>query len=839
MLDSTIDLPIGTPTAISEAVSQALGKALRTVAIELPQVPSPEAFNRELRDPIYKALQLSENQISAIEEMVFEAPSRRPGKGALDNLITRVHSKKNGGPRWLESHTVERLFYYRIERDENVVGFVTQVRCRGVTREVRTGKHVSNPTLDFLVFYKDRIVLIECKTEEALEKLHSKKELEWIRRDEAWVNAAHLEYAKRLGIEAEIYSVGRLFSVELQNAELINSELRSEDTDANQRLRCAAAAAIRDRPLTIEEVSVIVPGFTIRAAAKMLAERSAFGLERIISLGDADSFLLFSAGGHRDVIDAELWSDHRDETEELRISDRLLLAKPEHVEIAKARWERLQAIARGEEPPTRRMTAFGKVVSAAIAHGMSPLEACLSKHSKCGNSDRRLVEPQLRCLKTVVERWNAGKYSDRENAWFALKKLCIAKKVPIPHPSTLNREIRKTDQTRRTLIVDGIRQYQKDKARTDGSRCSLPSILFGHTVIVDSSNFDQRIAANLLTFFPSSVPRFYASVDGATGYPMAHALLFGPARTDGLAILMREFVWRYGFLPRCIQLDRGPENTGSWVIKFAEHFGIELRWPPTGGSRYNGLAENLIGRVNHFVAHKGPGSTLPDQFGRATDGRMKSRRTAIKGFEHIVRQFEGFFYGELANTRVGTDKMSPADLREYLAEVAGEGGIPCTFDDAFRVLTSIEIGIPRTVERSRGIRLVEGVYSGAALNIALLKGHITELRKDCINPAVVYPKVDGKWYRAFRRDCAPLLSRSGEHKLFKLLCEPIWRSESASHNKEQRRATVERRESEMAEAMVGKEHLTDAASPKETPERIEQKVEYPTVDWPRNAMSAA
>ena len=111
MLDSTIDLPLGTQKAIVEAVAQALGKALRGVADEPANSPSQEAFTRELRDPVYKKLGLTESQINALEAMVLDAPNRKPGKGALDNLITLVYSRKNGGPRWLESHTVERLFY--------------------------------------------------------------------------------------------------------------------------------------------------------------------------------------------------------------------------------------------------------------------------------------------------------------------------------------------------------------------------------------------------------------------------------------------------------------------------------------------------------------------------------------------------------------------------------------------------------------------------------------------------------------------------------------------------------------------------------------------------------
>lgn len=836
MLDPTIDVPVWNSNAISEAVARALGKAMHPSSPHFPQAHAAELFTKERREPIYRALGLAPRQVQQIEDMVSNAPSRKPGKGALNNLVCRVQSLKNGGPRWLESHTVERLFFYSLERDPEVVGYVTQVSCPGVTREGKRGKHVTNPTLDFLVFYSNRIVLVECKTEEKLEQLAAKKSDEWVRKNGRWSNSVHQRYAETLGIEAEVFAVGRLFASELQNAELINAGLWEADTVTEKGLRAAARTLLRNRPHTIDELSERVPGFSIRTAARMLAEMSAYGLERIISLGDADAFLLFSTEVHRDVVDAELWNDQINETAELAITDKLLLAKSEHVETARKRWNRLQKIASGELPRTRRMATLAKVVYAAIANGVSPIEACLTDHCNCGNRGRRLVEGQITALTMVVERWNRGEYPDRAEAFLDLRARCVAANVPAPHQSTLNLEIRSTDQTRRTLIVDGIRQYQKEKARTDGTSCSLPSIMFGHTLVIDSSNFDQRVAANLLTLFPSAVPRFYAGIDGATGCPMAHALLFGPARTDGLAILMREFVSRNGFLPRCIQLDRGPENTGSWIQSFAEHFGIELRWTPTGGSRYNGLAENVIGRVNHFVAHKGAGSTLPDQKGRSKDGRMKSRKTAIHNFAYVVKQFEGYYYGELAKTR-DQENMSPEDKREYLLDLAGKGGRPCSLDDAFRVLTSVEIDIPRTIDVARGIRLTEGTFSGTALNVALRTGHVTELRKDCINPSVIYAKVAEKWYRAFRRDGVPLLHRPAAHRLFKLLCEPIWRSERAAHNLENRRATMERRDAEKAEAMAGKEHLapdsksTQSEAQVEALEKTTQQVLYPSVDW--------
>lgn len=631
MLDTRQELSPTGRTALTESVSQALGLALRAADEDLPSPRKAETFTCEKREEVYKVLGLSPSQIKSIEQIVLEAPARLPGKRALNNVISRIPSKKNGGLRWVESHTVERLFLYQLERDPECVGYVTQARCRGVTRMVRKGRHVTAPILDFLVFYRERIVVVECKTEETLEKLTIKKD-EWRCEDGRWTNEPYETCVKRLGMEFEVFVGSRLFATELQNAEFIYGEINNQEAAEAKQLRHAAAEVLKERPLTIEQMGVRLPGFSIRTAARMLAERMAFGLERIISLGDSDQFLLFSGIEHRDIVDEGLWQGLLGETDELGITDRLLLAAPSTVAFAKRRWSRLRAIAGGEQPRTRRMDLLAKKVSEAISRGLSPIEACLSDHPNCGGTATRLDVHQEDAVKNIVGRWNKGEFCDRTAAYIELGKLCEKSGALLPHQSTLNRKLRELDQTRRTLSTEGIRQYQKDRARTDGTKCSQPSLAFGHTLIVDSSNFDQRIAKNLLTYFPSAVPRFYAGIDGATAYPMAHALIFGPARTDGLAILMREFVYRHGFLPRCIQLDRGSENRGEWVKDFAEHFYIELRWVPTGGSRYNGTAENVIGRINHFVAHPEPGSTLPDQKGRSADGRMKSRMTATKTF---------------------------------------------------------------------------------------------------------------------------------------------------------------------------------------------------------------
>src|SRR5690606_25023804 len=94
VLDLTIDVPVGNSNAISEAVARALGKAMPPPSPDFPQVHAAELFTKERREPIYRTLGLAPPQVQQIEDMVSNAPARKPGKGALNNLVSRVQSLK-------------------------------------------------------------------------------------------------------------------------------------------------------------------------------------------------------------------------------------------------------------------------------------------------------------------------------------------------------------------------------------------------------------------------------------------------------------------------------------------------------------------------------------------------------------------------------------------------------------------------------------------------------------------------------------------------------------------------------------------------------------------------
>ena len=375
-----------------------------------------------------------------------------------------------------------------------------------------------------------------------------------------------------------------------------------------------------------------------------------------------------------------------------------------------------------------------------------------------------------------------------------------------------------------------MRAYQSSKDITPPDRRSLPPIAYGHTLHIDSSSLDNRSAPSLVTAFPANKARFYIGIDGATTKPMAHALMFGPARTDGLAILLREFVSRNGFLPSLIVLDRGTENTSRWFKQFCFELGISWMYAPTGGSRYNSLAENAIGRVNSQVSHKLTGSTKPDQYGRAVDGKFKSRKNAFIAFEWIAQEFKSFLYDEMANTP-DDDNITPNSRAEELSRFGEFTGRAASLDSSMIVITSVPTG---TTPRIGGgyVRTSRGKYTSLEFQAATRGvARVDELRSDCVDPSVMYARIRNSWYQVFNRAVLMYQQLPDLQKLWRLMIKPIDAAASRETKSDMARTRYDRYSAANA-AAVAHQHL-GPSSPNPCPDvpKTPAPTDEDTLDW--------
>lgn len=745
-----------------------------------PEIGGPSIEERQI---IYAHLQMNDHSIQQVENMIRGSGTRSVGKGALTNVRVRHNSRKNGAVRVVESHTCELVFAYELEFDEDVIGYYVQVPMHRVRRLNKNGAlHLSSAHADFLVLRSTSIELVECKPAQYFEREYLSGSVDWTLGPGGWTHLPYAEWAAERQLEFRVWISPRVPGIYLQNLELCYEVLKrlpdERELSAMEKVRARTAS----KPASLQELAEELPEFNESMAAWMIADGRAYGTWKSVSVSDP-KFVLYQDKEQAENADRTLCEKAAESFAALSISDPLLIASATDLSRARQRLARLQAIEEGLLPTTARMAQLARKVQRAVASGQTALSACLTSYAKCGNRTSRLLPEQEQAIETVISRlWNTGKTTRPLDLFHDLEAECRRLGVEPCGRRRLDLTRRSESPTRHALMTGGLRAYQAVRPRSDPRTRSQPPLGFGQVLHIDSSDLDVRCAPSLIALLPASKAKLYIGIDGATGLPMAHSLIFGPARTDGLALLMREYVARHCKLPAMIHLDRGPENTSGWLEEFCEGR-ISVRYSPTSGSAWNGLAENAIKQINFQVAHRMPGSTAPDQMGRKVDGRYKSARTARVPFLHVANAVREFLYEELP--KVPDSKgLTPNDKREEALSLHGHVGTSCVLNDDLLIQTSLPIPVRKRDNPLKGIRTSEGWFSSDELLYALRSHKPTQLRSDCGNPTVLYVQIGGTWIKAFHSRVQSTALLSADEHLHDHLAEPIRRCEARSRRDE-------------------------------------------------------
>lgn len=232
----------------------------------------------EERALIYARSGMSASAARRVEQMVCGSPSRRVGKGALLNVITLFHSKKNGMQRYVESHTCELVHAYELELDPCVVGYYTQIACERVERITPLGrKHVSNAHIDFLIFTQDRVCLTECKRLERIEAKVANGSRDWEKDEGTWTHEPYRRYAIKHELDFHLWMPPKYPGVYLQNLEATYAAIHSSPSEAIERIAKRVLHIIEKQPRSLCELKQMIDGFHERVALWMIGKRMAFG----------------------------------------------------------------------------------------------------------------------------------------------------------------------------------------------------------------------------------------------------------------------------------------------------------------------------------------------------------------------------------------------------------------------------------------------------------------------------------------------------------------------------------------------------------------------------------
>ncbi len=735
------------------------------------------------RQQIYHRCGLSREQAREIEATVRGSPARKVGQGALQNLRGLLPSKKSGEVRLFESHTVERLWLYELELDPAVRGYYVQVPCAGVTHLTPSGRrHVSAATIDGLVFRDDSITLTECKDSDWLAKAQGRHG--WTCSDGRWTREPYERWASERGIAFKVWTPPYPSAIYLRNMEAAYALLGEVLTDSQRRAADDTVAALSKRAYALGDLQDSIEGLTARIALWLIAHRQAYGLMLSFPCTDARGFTLFGSRADAEAADAAILTQRADALMQPVITSALQTASGADLAAARRRLERLEAINNKTQPATVRMTQLAKRVTQEVAAGTTPLEACLTKYSACGNRTPRLTNEQRRKLEEAAIAWRrAGAPLTKQDAWYQLEKSCKPDGIITPCLTTLKEVLGAQDPTQRALAIGGVRAYQAVSPRSDPRHRSGRALGFGHTLHIDSSKRDivctpaiQALIAERRNSQTKGDGRtydcFYVGVDDATDYPVAHAFVCGPARIDAEAILIREFVYRHGMLPKVIIVDSGPENTSLWLKEFCAIHSITLIHVMTAGSRWNSEAEIVVNQLNKRVSHRLPGSTAPDQAGRKVDPSFKGRATARLDFLTICGLFEGFLYEDLPNIPK-IDGMTPSQRKDEAQKQFGNMGTPHALDDEMLIATSPRWDNPYSVSEKRGIRIYGHDYTSKEVRALLRTCKPQELRLDPVDPGVLYVRINDQWFKAFHGEVQQMAALSQSEKLWCRLIEPV------------------------------------------------------------------
>lgn len=786
-----------------------------------PQVGGPDQMTRY---GVYNAAGFSEETKNYIERMVLGSGKRTVGKGALTNVVTGFQSRKNGVRHNLESHTCELIFAYELELDPDVIGYYTQIPCSGVQRLKPDGRrHISSAHLDFLVFKRSSVELVECKQIHWLHERLAMDQTDWSLSGKKWTHAPYERWAEERGIAFQVWVGPTHPAIYSQNLAATYDVLHIEPQAYELRLCEAATKCLERGPLSLSQLQDLIPSFSARIGLMLIASRQAFGPIRSVSICKEQNFILSRDGDQIvDLEKSQLGSAAMRMGSLPPLENLLLRASPADLERARQRLKRVQEVEEGLQLPSRRTKWIARQVQTARVAGKSSLEACLTSYHRSGNRIPRISDEHVSLIEQVVKKyWNSGKVAKACDLEQVYENECERLGLPIAGRSRLNKERRAQSPSRLALVTGGLRSYQSKRPNSDPRFTSTAPAGFGSLAHIDSTPIDMRFAS-----IDDSQPgplklnaNLYVASDGATNFPLAYALIFGPSRTEGLAVLFRDMVRRNGFLPRMVHVDRGPENTSKWMQAFCEG-NIGVRFSPTAGSAWNQPAETIARYVNEQVSHKLFGSTLPDKYGRSIDGRYKSLKTARMQFSEVYALIEWFIYDNLVHIPL-VRGGSPNELKKEALERIGLLGQPRTIDESFLIQTSLPLARTPAVTPRCSMRLDEGSYTSDEFRESFRLGKkILEVRIDCEDPALLYVRTTEKWLKLFSRRIQTTSNDQIAERLFDLCIGSHARS--ISRREKEKLATKRRDRIELAkQASVIRGNIAAASLP--PPELIVSK----------------
>jgi putative transposase len=733
---------------------------------------------------------------------------------------TLFQSKKMGRGLMAESRTCELPGLYIREHDQSTLEMWPQPFQLSIPVEAGKGKTIVSHLPDLLLITDEGFLVEEWREEARLERLASERPHRYFKDEQgAWRDRYVEPHLKNMGITYRLRSADEHPRIFLANLDILadfslastppvpeNEAIRLQ-TLLSERLRCPYLELLEEHGFKPEHVlqsvlsgSVYVDLYTERlidtdellvyrdeyvVLAERLAARSARptspdsileieqGTEvdydgvkfKVLLVGKEKVSLVNGATG--EIIELELSVVrhlHKNQllkplgltVEEVPAAFEMVLSNKKLIQAAK----RLAAFERGKSDSGMSERTWQRIQS-ALRGKESPHERLLALVPKtAGNATPRLpAETYEIAERTLKERFNTPIKQTLSSAYSHYVNDCNAANVQFMSRTRFFEWARPRTNTR-----------QREGKRRDYATAPIPltfnygspvhGVLPHEVAYCDHTPLNIRVRGRRIPI--QSRPVLTVMVDGSNSGARAFFISFRAAGVHSVFMCLRDYVRRWGVLPRILVLDNGKEFHSHDLTQFCKLFGITVRWRRSAKPRDSGIVERFFGTVETELLQQLAGNSIHMKDPRAVSSSHYPEKHARSTLASLHGQIDYLLFDihrHRVHPRLG---VSPAQLDEQTEfELGRRAHRMVRYDELFKLLTSPHPRVAtRKIDPQRGI-FVEGVYywHDAFKDARWVRAAHVEVRVELWNAEVVYACYRDKWLVARSRDSSGLKGR--------------------------------------------------------------------------------
>lgn len=667
--------------------------------------------------------------------------SRMVGVNAISNVVSFVLSKKMGFTLSSESRGPERAFLLMSEYDERVLEIWDQPPPIPIQRTDINGRKIKRwYTPDFLILTVDGPIIVEVKSEHAVDVLAKRYPQDWIRRGERAVdyipaaNAFH-----EIGIQFKVFVFSNELRFLVNNLDLM---MRSRRYDS-----CVDLSEL-------EQLFNKSFAWTLHDLKERLNLTSYTDLINLIDSRvlqfDIKNNLLTEPKNCLVVRDARLLDEAKSLFENKKLADPLSVSSVNFSVMPNEKYAqdvlgKIEKINSGFK--SRSVFRWKSLIKQGQKNGLSPFQSLISRRYLSGNRRGRVNARVKTFLESHVAENHVKSQGKSTYRCYITYRVDATEHHPDFPPiswETYRSHIKKLPAGLVAQGRGGQRAANKDALPSDPAERHLKPDLPWRMAAIDHYLADIY----LIYFSDDGVvwvmrPWLTAMIDLFSGEVLGFAVSFqSPSRTADCKVI-RDCVRRHGKLPAEIIVDRGSDFKSVYFASLMAHLGCIYSLRPSGNPKYGSEIEGLFGEFKKQWLSQRRGNLADYKEARSVDGKVHPKKSAVLTPFDFYREFEAFCNWCSHKPR-GISEQSGFDRFNLVGNEFSFVAIPVELNDEFLLATAVET-TDYTIDFQRGIHVGSLFYWSPKLSLLRGKKQSTEVRPDPENPHLIYARINNTW----------------------------------------------------------------------------------------------